>query len=155
MGLCIGPMVAGHDSGAGFPIRVSPDHSLLAAPRGVSSLATPFIGDFCQGIHRTLLVALPPPEKESALRPAVWAGRCGPPSEGSSRECSANYFLFLLYSIFRVHALRGANLTLSCCSVAVKQRTFPSSPTSRREMGVGGLEPPTSALSGPRSSQLS
>ena len=27
----------------GFPIRVSPDHSLLAAPRGLSQLATPFI----------------------------------------------------------------------------------------------------------------
>jgi len=42
---------------AGFPIRVSPDHSLLAAPRGLSQPATPFIGPWCQGIHRTPLVA--------------------------------------------------------------------------------------------------
>ena len=27
----------------GFPIRAPPDHSLLAAPRGLSQLATPFI----------------------------------------------------------------------------------------------------------------
>ena len=31
-------------SPVGFPIRASPDHSLLAATRGISSLATPFIG---------------------------------------------------------------------------------------------------------------
>jgi hypothetical protein len=29
-------------NGTGFPIRVSPDHCLLAAPRGLSQLATPF-----------------------------------------------------------------------------------------------------------------
>ena len=122
MGLCIGPMVAGHDSGAGFPIRVSPDHSLLAAPRGVSSLATPFIGDFCQGIHRTLLVALPPPEKESTLRPAVWAGRYGPPSEGSSRECSAN--ILSLSPLFNFHGTSASRrefnviMLLDCCQAA-------------------------------------
>ena len=27
----------------GFPIRVSSDHGLLAAPRGLSQLATPFV----------------------------------------------------------------------------------------------------------------
>jgi hypothetical protein len=41
----------------GFPIRKSPDQSLLAAPRGLSQLATSFIAFWRQGIHRTLLVA--------------------------------------------------------------------------------------------------
>jgi hypothetical protein len=42
---------------AGFPIRKSPDQSLLAAPRGLSQLATSFIAFFCQGIHHAPLVA--------------------------------------------------------------------------------------------------
>ena len=42
---------------AGFPIRKSPDQSLLAAPRGLSQLATSFIACFCQGIHHAPLVA--------------------------------------------------------------------------------------------------
>jgi hypothetical protein len=43
----------------GFPIRESPDHSLLAAPRGLSQPATPFIGPWRLGIHRVPLVAWP------------------------------------------------------------------------------------------------
>ena len=43
--------------GEGFPIRTSPDQSLLAAPRGLSQLATSFIACWRQGIHRTPLVA--------------------------------------------------------------------------------------------------
>jgi hypothetical protein len=41
----------------GFPIRKSPDQCLLAAPRGLSQLATSFFAFFCQGIHRAPLVA--------------------------------------------------------------------------------------------------
>jgi hypothetical protein len=41
----------------GFPIRRSPDQSLLAAPRGLSQLATSFFACFCQGIHHAPLVA--------------------------------------------------------------------------------------------------
>ena len=41
----------------GFPIRASPDRSLLAAPRGLSQLATPFVASWRQGIHRSPLVA--------------------------------------------------------------------------------------------------
>ena len=41
----------------GFPIRKSPDQSLLAAPRGLSQLATSFITSRCQGIHHMPLVA--------------------------------------------------------------------------------------------------
>ncbi len=43
----------------GFPIRESSDHSLLAAPRGLSQLATPFIPSGCRGIHHGPLAARP------------------------------------------------------------------------------------------------
>ena len=36
----------------GFPIRMSMDQSLLAAPHGFSQRATSFIASWCQGIHR-------------------------------------------------------------------------------------------------------
>jgi hypothetical protein len=41
----------------GFPIRTPLDHSLLAAPQGVSSPATSFIGSWRQGIHPVPCVA--------------------------------------------------------------------------------------------------
>ena len=42
----------------GFPIRISTDHSLLAAPRSFSQLAASFIGAWCLGIHPVLFFAL-------------------------------------------------------------------------------------------------
>jgi hypothetical protein len=51
----IGPY--GGFTSVGFPIRKSPDQSLLAAPRGLSQLATSFFACFCQGIHHAPLVA--------------------------------------------------------------------------------------------------
>ena len=43
----------------GFPIRASPDQSLIAAPRSLSQLATPFIASERQGIHRLPLGTWP------------------------------------------------------------------------------------------------
>jgi hypothetical protein len=45
----------------GFPIRISPDQSLLAAPRSFSQLSTSFFASDCLGIHHTPFVALPYP----------------------------------------------------------------------------------------------
>ena len=42
----------------GSPIRISPDHSLLAAPRGFSQLATSFFAYSRQGIHTHALSSL-------------------------------------------------------------------------------------------------
>ena len=44
-------------SGSCCKIRTPPDHSLFAAPRGFSQLATSFLAFFRQGIHRMPLVA--------------------------------------------------------------------------------------------------
>ena len=41
----------------GFPIRTSPDQSMLAAPRGISLPTTSFIGSWRQGIHLVPCVA--------------------------------------------------------------------------------------------------
>jgi hypothetical protein len=48
--------VMGFNTPTGFPIRKSPDQSLLAAPRGLSQLATSFIAGSCLGIHRVHLI---------------------------------------------------------------------------------------------------
>ena len=42
----------------GSPIRTSPDHRLLASPRGLSQLATSFIASMRQGIHTHALSSL-------------------------------------------------------------------------------------------------
>ena len=42
-----------------FLIRRSSDQGFIAASRSLSQLYTSFIGFWCQGIHRLLLVALP------------------------------------------------------------------------------------------------
>ena len=39
----------------GFPIRKSPDQSLLTTPRRLSQRATSFFACTCQGIHQMLL----------------------------------------------------------------------------------------------------
>ena len=41
----------------GFPIRTSPDQSLLTAPRGISVFAPSFFGTWRQGILRAPFVA--------------------------------------------------------------------------------------------------
>src|SRR5262245_29211577 len=42
----------------GSPIRKSPDHRVLASPRGLSQLATSFIAYLRQGIHTHALSSL-------------------------------------------------------------------------------------------------
>ena len=61
LGLPPPPMDSAADTRAlprvGSPIRASADQCLLAASRGLSQLATPFIASWRQGIHRPPLVA--------------------------------------------------------------------------------------------------
>src|SRR6266516_2563436 len=46
-----------HCDRPGYPIRKSWDHSLFAAPPGLSQLTTSFVASLCQGIHRAPLRA--------------------------------------------------------------------------------------------------
>ena len=61
-GSLLHPMNSDEDSRCshllGFPIRKSPDHSLLAASRGLSQLTTSFIARLRQGIHTHALSSL-------------------------------------------------------------------------------------------------
>ena len=61
-GLPVHPMDSDARNGCshplGFPIRKSPDHSLLAAPRGLSQLTTSFIAYLRLGIHTHALSSL-------------------------------------------------------------------------------------------------
>ena len=43
---------------SGYPIRIPPDHRLLAASRGFSQLAASFFACWHHGIHRTPLLSL-------------------------------------------------------------------------------------------------
>ena len=54
--LCIHHGLAGSPC-AGFPIRRSPDHNLLAVPRSFSQLSTSFFASDRLGIHRAPFVA--------------------------------------------------------------------------------------------------
>ena len=54
--LCIHFKLYEHLPHMGFPIRISTDQRLFAAPRSFSQLITSFIGDWCQGIRPALLV---------------------------------------------------------------------------------------------------
>src|SRR5882757_3445476 len=47
-----------HPDGWGFPIRKSPDQSVLATPRSLSQPTTSFIASQCQGIRQTPLFCL-------------------------------------------------------------------------------------------------
>ena len=54
----------------GFPIRISPDLSLFAAPRSFSQLITSFIGSWCQGIPLALFFAWPSSKRWDKFRQA-------------------------------------------------------------------------------------
>ena len=69
--------------GVGFPIRTSPDHRLLASPRGLSQLATSFIASMRQGIHTHALSSLTIKFTQDT---ALIAGR-GPNRRRSSQQC--------------------------------------------------------------------
>ena len=51
----------------GSPIRTSPDHSSLTAPRGVSAFAPSFIGSWRLGIRRVPLHTSSPTHSQDTL----------------------------------------------------------------------------------------
>ena len=62
----------------GFPIRKSPDHSLLAASRGLSQLTTSFIACLRQGIHTHALSSLTIKSTSNTKYSNVILSRCFP-----------------------------------------------------------------------------
>jgi hypothetical protein len=132
----------------GFPIRKSPDHSLLAASRGLSQLTTSFFAYLRLGIHTHALSSL--------------------------TIISTSYTVDAFLSLrFLLVFLMPVNIQLSKISITLSNRqNLPALRTadlqertqfavdSKRPLGSelvgpGGIEPPTSPLSGVRSSHLS
>ena len=75
----------------GFPIRKSPDHSLLAASRSLSQLTTSFIAYLRQGIHTHALSSL----TIKSTSHTIHAHTCRPDYAGFSG--SERYFYALLH----------------------------------------------------------
>jgi hypothetical protein len=136
------PMDSDGDDGcshpSGSPIRTSPDHSLLAAPRGLSQLATSFFACLRLGIHTHALSSLTIKSTYDTVRrnPTWVPAPCGCPSVFS---CQRSESCLLPFS-FQRRAVRANG----------SWRT-----AERPVVGLGRVELPTSPLSGVRSSHLS
>jgi hypothetical protein len=120
----------------GFPIRKSPDHSLLAASRSLSQLITSFFAYLRQGIHTHALSSL------------------------TIKSTSYTHLNATLLSSLTC-VLMPVNIQLSKISIA-SAISKPACglatlliPSIFFLVGLGGIEPPTSPLSGVRSSHLS
>ena len=119
----------------GFPIRKSPDHSLLAASRSLSQLTTSFFAFLRLGIHTHALSSLTIKSTSHT-------------SERYFPNCAFYILVFCMpvkYSI--VKDLDCLNSPLNPSAVQLTADRF--------LVGPGGIEPPTSPLSGVRSSHLS
>ena len=125
----------------GFPIRTSPDHSLLAASRSFSQLTTSFIACLRLGIHTHALSSL---TIKSTLRTPL---------------CTTRYSQ--RFALLTCVLVMPVNILLS----KIERRETRGPPIPFREppprsflfplVGLGRIELPTSPLSGVRSSQLS
>ena len=89
----------------GSPIRTSPDHRLLASPRGFSQLATSFFAYLRQGIHThalsSLTIKLTPKPQSLVLFVHVFAS-APPPA---------------VFSLHRLQACATYRQVRTCCSV--------------------------------------
>ena len=149
----------------GYPIRTSPDHSVLAAPRSLSQLIASFFAYRHQGIHHVLFVAF----------------------DIVHSEIFCNYlFVFRLLNSYRLSSIQSCNfftlsadvkelptglrpprasnpkiLTAKICFGWIV--AFPSSPgvglckklVMLKMVGLTGFEPVTLRLSSACSNQLS
>ena len=158
----------------GFPIRKSVGQSLFAAHHGLSQLVTSFIGSWCQGIHLTLLFAWTSCIMYLTI---LWFSlNCLSFFELTFRiidSCSLwksispfalCFELFhhvgeIVFFPFRLERLNNNYFVLFCSfSTQINLSSIQFSKicaTSRLLVGLDGLEPSTSRLSGARSSHLS
>ena len=149
----------------GFPIRKSPDHSLLAASRSLSQLITSFIAYLRLGIHTHALSSLTIKSTSHTntffygFRPAS-SPRFDPVSLRRPSAACRRYFLRAYILVF----IMPVNIQLSKISIAsaISLNEFGFVLTHCRclpllvgVVGPDGIEPSTSPLSGVRSSHLS
>ncbi len=157
----------------GFPIRTSPDHSLLAATRSLSQLITSFIACLRQGIHTHALSSLtikstshpgrlskfdhPPGHRCTLLSSRLLVHRQSSPAHADPTAGILMPVNIQLSKIDCPEQNPGVNTRLpdvGCCSLIITDGK------DRRRyitfmVGLGRIELPTSPLSGVRSSHLS
>jgi hypothetical protein len=104
------PIYSAQDIGCphpmGSPIRKSPDHRLLASPRGLSQLATSFFACLRQGIHThalsSLTIKLTP---HTILREVLLLALLSPNPTPLRNQTRANLLLPVRYSVVKDHKL--------------------------------------------------
>jgi hypothetical protein len=116
----------------GFPIRISPDHSLLAAPRSFSQLTTSFFAYLRLGIHTHALSSL-------TIKSTSHTGTL------------LSRFLLVFSNARQIFCCQRSRLPLRQPANASR---LPAADIHCL-VGLGRIELPTSPLSGVRSSQLS
>jgi hypothetical protein len=133
----------------GFPIRTSPDHYLLAASRGFSQLTTSFIAFLRQGIHTHALSSLTI-KSTSHIRPL-------PPGILPRFSGRRERYFFRADTKFNLCFVNARQYSVVKDLDRFSNRLNPSGSTNCCPLlvGLGGIEPPTSPLSGVRSSHLS
>ena len=109
----------------GFPIRTSPDHSLLATPRSLSQLTTSFIAYLRQGIHTHALSSLTIKSTSHTTRPYL------PAKTAPAFRACERYFLHA-----RTSGKKPPMLTLTCVLLmpvkySVVKDQFPENPGVR------------------------
>ena len=138
-----------------FSIRKSPDHRLLASPRGLSQLAASFIAFLRLGIHTHALSSLTIKFTLHTLH----ATQASHPTHFRAENASLWAAGIILCFIMPV----SIQLSKIVSSLRKAQKSFPH-PVSGCEpgfwsllflVGLGRFELPTSPLSGVRSNQLS
>ena len=153
-------MYSDHDNecshSLGFPIRKSPDHRLLASSRGLSQLTTSFIAYLRQGIHTHALSSL---TIKSTSNTNVILVRYTSTNSIVHGSC-ITYSFVMPVKIFSCQRTNSFAYFASAIKTRGKQGKLPDvfiSETDRlwRMVGLDGLEPSTSPLSGVRSSHLS
>ena len=141
----------------GFPIRKSPDHSLLAASRGLSQLTTSFFAYLRLGIHTHALSSLTikSTSHTNDIFYSFHQASCFTPIQLAALQTLLSNAL--LYTC----VLMPVNIQLSKISIAsaISQNLKALQITELAFLvdlvGPGGIEPSTSPLSGVRSSHLS
>ncbi len=128
----------------GFPIRTPPDHSLLAAPRGLSQLIASFIAYLRQGIHTHALSSL---TIKSILNTDVLS-LCA--SAFTCSKCPSIFNCQRSVKKDQQNSISDPNPGSVCYTTR-----NPKSDIRNPLVGLGRIELPTSPLSGVRSSQLS
>ena len=155
------PMYSAHGNPCshrlGSPIRTSPDHRLLASPRGFSQLATSFIAYLRQGIHTHALSSLTiklTPDTEFVLRHSCIASAPLRLSSFTVLHTMLNFCsLPVRYSVVKDHdSFQPAAVSSSDTIDCLKADQLIA---DCQLVGLGRLELPTSPLSGVRSSHLS